>query len=149
VFGQTVDLEVSPESGKSLRYRYVTGPGAGSRYRIGGLEEGIYRFTASALVNGKREIATGEFLVMEQNVESRNLTADFGLLRKLAETTEGAFYRSDKTDQLSVDLSSGRVAATIHTEENFNPLINLKLVFFLLLFLASAEWFVRKFAGSY
>lgn len=149
VFGQTVDLEISGESGKPQRYRYVTGPGAGSRYRIGGLAEGIYRFTASAEVSGKRETVTGEFLVVEQKIESRNLTADFGLLRKLAETTDGGFYRENEIGKLATDLASTPATTTIHTEENFNPLINLKLVFFLLLVLVSAEWFLRKFAGSY
>ena len=149
VYGQAVELEVTGESGKSSRYRYVTGPGAGSRYRIGGLAEGIYRFSASAEVSGKRETVRGEFLVVEQNAESRNLTADFGLLRKLAESTEAKFYRSDDLARMTTDLAAREAVSTIHTEENFNPLINLKLVFFLLLLLVSAEWFARKFAGSY
>ncbi len=149
VFGNTVDLEITGESGKVMRFRYVTGPGASSRYRIGGLAEGIYRFRASADVSGKRETVTGEFLVVEQNVESRNLTADFGLLRKLAESTEGEFYRATELNKLTADLTDGKAISTIHTEETFNPLINLKLVFFLLLLLVSAEWFARKYAGSY
>lgn len=149
VYGHTVDLEVAGESGEAHRYRFVTGPGAGSRYRIGGLAEGIYRFTASTEVSGKRETVRGEFLVVEQNAESRILTADFGLLRKLAETTEGKFYRESETNRLATELTSASAAATIHTEENFNPLINLKAVFFLLLLLVSAEWFLRKFSGSY
>ncbi len=149
VYGHTVDLEVAGESGETHRYRYVTGPGAGSRYRIGGLAEGIYRFSASTEVSSKRETVKGEFLVVEQNAESRNLTADFGLLRKLAETTEGKFYRESETNKLASELTSASAAATIHTEENFNPLINLKAVFFLLLLLVSVEWFLRKFSGSY
>lgn len=148
-FGQSVDLEISGETGKIQRYHYVTGPGAGSRYRIGGLAEGIYRFKASTELAGKREVVNGEFLVLEQNLESRNLTADFGLLRKLAESTEGAFYRETQLDKLAADLTQRPASATIHTEETFNPLINLKLVFFLLLLLISAEWFLRKFSGSY
>jgi hypothetical protein len=52
-------------------------------------------------------------------------------------------------EKLSQDLAAGEARATIHTEETFNPLINLKLVFFLLLFVISLEWFLRKFAGSY
>lgn len=149
IFGQGVDLEVTGESGRPQKFHYVTGPGAGSRYRIGGLAEGIYRFKASTELAGKREIANGEFLVLEQNMESRNLTADFGLLRKLAESTEGGFYKEGDFNKLVDDLALKPVAATIHTEENFNPLINIKLVFFLLLLLVSAEWFARKFAGSY
>lgn len=149
IFGQPVDLEITGESGKPLRYHYVTGPGAGSRYRVGGLREGIYRFKASTELGGKREVANGEFLVLEQNLESRNLTADFSLLRKLSESTEGKFYKESAFDQLAADLSNTPAASTIHTEESFNPLINIKLVFFLLFLLVSAEWFLRKFSGAY
>lgn len=149
VYGNTVDIQVKGESGAALQYRYVTGPGAGSRYRMGGLPEGIYTFSASTDIGGKRETASGEFLVVEQSQESRNLTADFGLLRKLAEGTEGKFYRSSELDKLAMDLASQKAASTLHTEESYNPLINIKAVFFMLLLLVSAEWFLRKFSGAY
>jgi hypothetical protein len=149
VYGNTVDLELTGEGGTSTRYRYVTGPASGSRYRIGGLREGIYRFTAITEIGGKRETAKGEFLVVEQSQEARNLTADFGLLRKLSEGTEGKFYRASELDVLARELSTRKAVSTLHSEESFNPLINLKAVFFLLLVLVSTEWFLRKFAGSY
>ena len=149
VFGNPVELELRGEQGAATTYRYVIGPGSASRYHIGELREGIYRFTASTEIKGKKETVKGEFLVVEQNQESRNLTADFGLLRKLAAGTDGSFYKDSELEKLSHDLTIGDAKATIHSEETFNPLINLKLVFFLLLFLISAEWFLRKFAGSY
>ncbi len=149
IYGNTIEIELRSEDGKMNTYRYVTGPGSSSRYRIGGLKEGIYRFTASTELKGKKEIVRGEFIVVEQNQESRNLTADFNLLRKMAAGTDGIFYRDTEISRLSEDLSAGEAKTTIHSEESFNPLINLKWVFFLLLLLISAEWFLRKFAGSY
>lgn len=148
-FGHTVEIELKGEDGKSSTFRYVTGPGTASRYRMGGLAEGVYRFTATTELGGKKVTARGEFLVVEQNQELRNLTADFGLLRKLAESTAGKFYREDNVQDLARDLSSMKLASTIHSQETFNPLINLKTVFFLLLGLISLEWFLRKYAGSY
>jgi hypothetical protein len=149
VYGNTVDIELSPETGPASQYRYITGPGSGSRYRMGGLREGVYRFVASTEVGDKKETARGEFLVVEQSQESRNLTADFGLLRKLSEGTEGKFYRADEWGALVQEVSSRQAVSTMHSEESFNPLINIKAVFFILLLLVSAEWFLRKFAGSY
>lgn len=149
VYGNTIDIQLKGESGPAMQYRYVTGPASGSRYRIGGLKEGIYTFTATTEIGGKREAAKGEFLMVEQSQEVRNLTADFGLLRKLAEGTEGKFYPVSRTDALINDLSAIQPVSTLHTEENFNPLINIKAVFFLLLLLISAEWFLRKFSGAY
>ncbi len=149
IYGNTIEIELRGEEGKTNTYRYVTGPGSSSRYRVGGLDEGIYRYTASMELKGKKETVKGEFLVVEQNQESRNLTADFDLLRKLASGTGGVFYRDNELSKLSDDLSASDAKTAIHSEESFNPLINLKWVFFLLLLLISAEWFLRKFAGSY
>lgn len=149
VYGNTIDLELRDEQGKFTTYRYVTGPGNSSRYRIGGLKEGIYRYKAATDVKGKREELRGEFLVTEHNQESQNLTADFGLLRKLAESTDGKFYKLSDIDQLTAALSSEEAKSVIHSEEIFHPLINLKIVFFLLLALISLEWFFRKYFGAY
>ena len=148
VYGNTIDLELRDEKGKVTNYRYITGPG-NSRYRIGGLKEGVYRYRATTDVKGKREEVRGEFLMTEQNQEVQNLTADFGLLRTLAENTGGKFYRLNDINRLTAELSAEEAKSLIHSEESFHPLINLKAVFFLLLALISMEWFLRKYFGSY
>ena len=148
VFGNTIDLELRDEQGKLTNFRYVTGPG-NSRYRIGGLKEGVYRYKASTEVKGKKEEVRGEFLLTEQNQEAQNLTADFGLLRKLAENTGGKFYKLEEANRLPSNISVEQAKSLIHSEESFHPLINLKTVFFLLLVLISLEWFIRKYMGAY
>ncbi|MBX2899529.1 MAG: VWA domain-containing protein [Cyclobacteriaceae bacterium] len=148
VYGNTVKLEVRNEQGQISKYSYVLSPG-GARYRLAGLKEGVYRFTASTQINEKSEIVNGQFLVRAQNVETQNLTADFSLLRTLAQQTGGRFYQTRQAAQLSTDLQQVKTASLIHTEETFNQLINLKWVFFLLLALISVEWFMRKYLGGY
>ncbi|MCW5912098.1 MAG: VWA domain-containing protein [Cyclobacteriaceae bacterium] len=148
VYGNTVKLEVRNESGAVSNYSYVISPGS-ARYRIGGLKEGVYRFTASAVLNDKTETVSGQFLVRAQNLEAQNLTADFGLLRRLAQQSGGKFYQAAQINQLTTGLQQVKAASLIHTEETFNQLINLKWVFFLLLALISAEWFLRKYLGGY
>jgi hypothetical protein len=148
VYGNTIKLDVRNESGAVTNYNYVISPGS-ARYRIGGLKEGVYRFTASTVVNDKTETVNGQFLVRAQNLEAQNLTADFGLLRSVAQQSGGKFYPSAQINQLTTDLQQVKAASLIHTEETFNQLINLKWVFFLLLTLISAEWFMRKYLGGY
>lgn len=148
VYGNTIDLELQNEPGKVTRFSYVTGPG-GSRYRMGSLPEGVYRYRASTLINNKREEVGGEFLVAAQNIEVQNLTADFNLLRKLATGTGGKFYHHDQLPKVVEDLKNTELKSMIHSDESFNPLINLKWVFLLLLTLVSAEWFFRKYLGGY
>lgn len=148
IYGNTVQIELRDESGKATPYSYVTSPSS-NRYRIGGLKEGIYRYTASTTLNGAKEQVSGEFLVTAQNLESQNLVADFVLLRKLADQSGGRFYFENELDKLSTDLNTLQARTVIHSEDSFHPMINLKVVFFLLLFLLSMEWFTRKFFGSY
>ena len=148
LYGNTIQLELRNEAGEAFPYSYTTSP-SGSRFRIGGLREGVYRYRASTELNGKREEVRGEFLVAAQNLESQNLTADFGLLRKLASNTGGKFYSLQESEKLNGDLTSLNAKAILRAEDSYHPLINLKAVFFLLLLLISAEWLTRKYLGSY
>jgi hypothetical protein len=148
VYGNKIDLRIMDKNGKTTSFNYVTSPG-GTRYRIGGMSEGIFKYEATTVLDGKQEIARGEFLVAAQNIESQNLTADFGLLRKLASGTGGKFYTSNQFNQLTDDLTNVEAQSLIHSEDSFKPLINLKWVFFILLLMVSVEWFIRKFLGAY
>jgi len=148
VYGNTIQLQLRDEQGKVTNYNYSTSPG-GSRYRIGGLKQGVYRYKATTVLNDKTEEVNGQFLVKAQNIEAQNLTADFNLLRKLSNETGGKFYKTDQISLLASDLEKTKTASLIHSEETFNQLINLKWVFFLLLGLITAEWFLRKYLGSY
>ncbi len=148
VYGNTIQLQLRDEQGKVTNYSYTTSPG-GSRYRIGGLKEGVYRFKASTTLNNKTEEVNDQFLVKAQNIEAQNLTADFGLLRKLSSETGGKFYNADQLSILASDVERTKATSLIHSEETFNQLINLKWVFFLLFGLISTEWFLRKYLGSY
>jgi hypothetical protein len=148
VYGNTIDLELTDETGLKKNYNYVTSPG-NTRYQIGGLKEGVYRFRSRTNINGKTEEVRGEFAVVEKQSELQNLTADFDLLRKLSSATGGKFYPASQVDQLQSDLQKTQAKSLIHSEETYDSIINLKWVFFVLLVLVSAEWALRKFYGSY
>ena len=148
IYGNKIDLTLRNEQGKVTNYSYTLSPG-GERYNIGGQKEGTYFFTASTEVNSKKEIVSGQFSVTAQNIESQNLVADFGLLRKLSEVTNGKFYHANEMNKFLSDYEKVEAKSLIHSEDSFNPLVQAKWFFFLLLALISAEWFLRKYLGSY
>lgn len=148
VYGNKIDLTLRNDQGKVTNFNYTLSPG-GERYSVGGLKEGTYIYSASTEINSKKETVSGQFSVVAQNIESQNLVADFGLLKKLAGATGGKFYRSNETDQLVSDFKKIEAKSLIHSEESFNPLVQAKWFFFLLLVLISTEWFLRKYFGSY
>src|SRR5690606_2436067 len=148
VFGNAIDLEVTDGQGKVNRYSYVTSPG-NTRYQIGGLSEGVYRYRSQTEINGRNEEVRGQFAVVTQLVELQNLTADFDLLRKLAANTGGRFFTTTNLENLNTDLSQKEATGVIRSEETYNALINLRALFFVLVAIAAVEWFFRKFYGGY
>jgi hypothetical protein len=148
VYGNTIEIEITEESGKKSEYTYVTSPG-NIRYQIGGLKEGVYRYRSRTVINQKREEVRGEFAVVERQIELQNLTADFDMLRKLAANTGGKFFKAGETDALKNYIQQTQAQSVIHSEETYDSVINLKWVFWLLLLLISAEWGLRKYHGSY
>jgi hypothetical protein len=148
VYGNTVDIELTEESGGKLKYAYTISPG-NVRYQIGGLKEGVYRYKSKTALNQKTEEVSGEFAVIQRQAELQNLTADFDLLRKLSANTGGNFYPISTFDRLKTELQKTEAKSIIHSEESYNALINLKWIFWILLLMISLEWFARKYLGSY
>jgi hypothetical protein len=148
IYGNTISIALTNESGARTKYSYTTSPG-NTRYQIGGLKEGVYRYVSSTTLNGKDEKVSGEFAVVQRQAELQNLTADFDLLRKVSANTGGKFYPLSKVELMQADLQKAEAKSIIHTEESFKSLINLKWVFWVLTLMISGEWFARKYLGSY
>lgn len=148
VYNQTVDLRITSENQKKYQYSFVTGENA-SRFEVGSLPHGIYKYVATTQLNGKTEKSEGAFLVKEQQLETVNTTADFALLRELAQQNGGQFFKAQHIDQLAAYLQQNKAKSLIRSDEQVLELINLRWIFFLLLALFSTEWLLRKWKGSY
>ena len=148
IYGNSISLEITDEQGKKRSYSYTTSPG-NSRYQIGDLEEGVYRYRARTTLEQKPEEVRGEFAVVKRQAELQNLTADFDLLKALSKNTGGKFFNASNIDGLKAELQTTKAQTVIHSEESYDTLINLKWVFLLLLILATFEWTFRKYFGSY
>jgi hypothetical protein len=124
IYGNTIQLELRDDAGTTLPFSYTTSPSE-SRFRVGVLKEGVYRYRASTELNGKQEEVRGEFLVATQNLEAQNLTADFGLLRKVATNTNGRFQVASQVSLFGDELLRTEAKSVIHSEDSFHPVINL------------------------
>lgn len=148
IYNQDIKLDITDEKGKVRSFSYTTTKD-NSRFEITGLPEGVYRYKASTQVLGKGEVVDGQFIVRNTDLESLNTTADFNMLRTLATQNNGKFFVANQLEKLKDFLSSNKAPDKVTSVEEMNEFINLKWVFFVLLILATVEWGIRKYLGSY
>jgi len=147
-YGHKIDIKITNDQNNTNGYSYVTNK-KNSRYKIGGLENGIYDFVATSVINGKNETSTGSFTVKDLQIETTKLTADHNLLRNIASLNGGKFYEKDELEQLKEDMLGQEIINKIYSSEKYLSIINMKWGFFILIIFVSAEWFLRKYQGSY
>jgi hypothetical protein len=113
---------------------------------LSGIEAGVYNFT---IKHNKESIAaSGNFEVLEYNVEQQFLNADVEKLKALAENSEGNAIFFDETDNLISELLSDNRYATIQkSTKNVVPLIDWKYLLVLIALSLFVEWFIRKYNG--
>lgn len=148
IFGHEVSLTVTPENGTRMDYTFVTSE-TNSRFGIGSIEPGVYHFSAGSLIDGINYNSAGVFAVRHLQIESVNLTADFGLLRRLAEKSAGQFILPGQIETIPSLPALRDARPVIYSSENISSLINAKWIFIILLLLASSEWITRKYLGGY
>ena len=148
IYGNEISLKLVDEEGSESRFSFTTSK-ANNRFKLNDLTQGIYRFEASTLIDGQQAESTGEFSVKALQLESLNLTANHSVLRSLSASTGGQFSLAGEIDSMEQILLGKEPQGTIHTSETFLPLINMKWIFFVILFLLTIEWFTRKYNGAY
>ncbi|WP_460892013.1 vWA domain-containing protein [Rufibacter soli] len=147
IFGQQIAVTITHEGGKQTRHRFRHEQG-GEGLKVGNLSVGLYRYTATANVEGQTFTDTGEFLVQEQNLESLNALADHSLLQQLAERSNTRLFYPTQLAQLEKTLLDANFKTILRSHQEEKDLLEQSWYYFLLLGLACAEWALRRFYGS-
>jgi hypothetical protein len=148
VYGQNINLRITDEKNKSRSFSFNNGEGF-TGLNIGNLPGGVYSYLASTEIDGKTEQDRGQFVVQELQLETLNALADHDLLYQLGQKTGSRLYYPAQLAQLKDDILKADYKNIIYSSEKLEDLVNLKWLFFLLLFLVTAEWTLRKYYGSY
>ncbi len=144
-----VNLEITNSENKSYNFAFSK---TGNSYRLnaGIFPVGDYNYTAKVEHGENSYTDKGSFSVIPINIEANNTIANHKLLYQLSSKNGGKMYYPAELNNLFNDISNNQNIVSIeHTEKNLIDLINLKWIFFLVLLLISAEWFMRKYFGSY
>ncbi len=113
---------------------------------LNSLPAGEYSYTVS--VRDESVTRSGNFTILEFNVEQQFLNADVTKLQRLATNTSGMAYFATESEQLiNTLLGDERYVAVQKSEQKVVPLIDWKYLLGLIAFLLSLEWFIRKYNG--
>jgi hypothetical protein len=156
VYNQSYELITDPEVNVILtdennkQYNYTLSKGANAYHIEAGLfPPGEYKYKANTTVNGQLYSQSGSITIKAIVAENLNTVADHQLLYQLAHATSGKMFLPSQLDALEKELSDNEMIRPVtYTQKELNDLINLKWIFFLILGLLTAEWFLRKRAGT-
>ena len=111
---------------------------------------GDYTYQATAKIGDLEYKKNGKFTVVSINQEAENTIANHQLMYQLAENHNGSLYYPSQFETMLNELKqNSNIVPISYSEKRLQDVINLKIIFFLLLILLSAEWFMRKYFGSY
>lgn len=147
--GPDVRIVVINSEGNEFNYTFNRTDNAYS-LTAGILPVGNYRFRASASNDGENLTYEGQFSVQPIQLEIYETTANHNLLRLLSERYGGTLNYPNQVGAIAQQIAArGSVKPVIYTTTKTRSVINLKWIFFLLLFLLTLEWFSRRYFGAY
>jgi hypothetical protein len=144
-----VNIEIRNSEGRKFPFTFNKTSNA-YRLSAGMFPPGEYTYSAHTKVGDKPMIQNGEFSISSLVLEAVNTTADHQLMYKLAQKHQGMMSYPSQMDELAAKiLEREDIRPVIYNPRKLVDFVELKWVFFLLLFLLSAEWFMRKRNGAY
>lgn len=113
---------------------------------LNSLTAGEYTYTVS--VANEAVSSSGNFTILDFNVEQQFLNADVSKLRRVAQNTQGKAYFVTQSDALINALIADTTYQNIEkSEQKVVPLIDWKYLLALIVLALAAEWFIRKYNG--
>ena len=144
-----VKLVIKDESQKEFSYNFSK---TQNYYTLNAdlFPQGSYTYTSSTNFNGKVLTVNGKFNVESVQLEQFDLTARHGLLKGLSEKYNGKMlYPAEISSLKDVLLNNENIKPVMYQTNSTKAIIHLKWLFFLILTLLAAEWFLRRYFGNY
>jgi len=142
-------LEITNEEGKKFPYTFNR---TSNSYTLnaGMFPAGVYKFEAKTTLKGEILKAGGQFTVQSIQLEIFETTADHRLLNLLSSKNGGQVVYPENMEKLAEMINAkGFAKPVLYDTVKTQSLIHLKWIFFLLLVLLTAEWFMRRYFGAY
>jgi hypothetical protein len=113
------------------------------------LKPGIYNYSADTRIGNDQFSKQGQIHILDVKLEDLFTTADFGLLEDIARQKNGRFFTAgDYNDILSFAGSIEKGDESVQTESRWINLLQLKYLIFIIVFLLTLEWLLRRWFGT-
>jgi hypothetical protein len=144
-----IKMNIRNEQGKEFSFNFQPSTN-GYTLDAGYLPAGTYTYKAETKIGEKPYTLTGEFIVKKVELEFLETVANHQLLNAIAAQQGGKMVYLKDMDKLG-DIIRKRddIKPVAYMQTDFKDLINFKFLFFSLLVLLAAEWFLRKYYGNY
>lgn len=143
-----VNINLKERGGKSYSYLFSK---SGNAYALdaGTLPSGEYTYEAKAELGGKTNVANGQFVISQQQVEFQQTIANHQLLYNLSQQSGGKMIYPDQLNQLpGLIKGNENVKTIVYEDRQYQELIHSKWICLLVLLMLSAEWILRKREGE-
>ncbi len=144
-----VDLKIKSEDGKEYPFKFNK---TDNYYTLnaGFLPVGSYSYIANVKLGNNAYKAEGKFSISALQLEQLRTVADHRIMYQLSSQHHGQMYHTDDMEKITdYLLAKNQLKPILYDTFLTESAINLKWIFFLILILLSAEWFLRKYLGGY
>jgi hypothetical protein len=149
ITGKEISMKIKNDEGKDFDYLFSA---SGDMYQlnVGKLPVGNYTYEAKANSEGSIWTERGEFSVSPLQLEIVNTIADHRLLNQFARENSGIMVYASEMQRLTDEIRNKKEIVSVSYEnKQLDELINFRWLSALILLLLSAEWLLRKRAGTY
>ncbi|MBX7050465.1 MAG: hypothetical protein K1X54_00375 [Flavobacteriales bacterium] len=149
ITNKEISMRIVSEDGIEFNYVFSV---SGNRYRLNAGQLPVGNYNYEATVNGEPTIPKerGEFSISPLQLEVVNTIADHRLMYQLAADNNGEMIYPSELSSLSEKIKNKKdIVSVSYENKQLNELINYRWILALLLLLLSAEWLLRKRAGTY
>lgn len=138
-------LVITDSNGRKKNYQ-LERDGNSYRLNLGIWAGGTYNYNGQVTYNGKTYTEAGSFVVENTPVELMETGADYPFLSALAHKYDGSQVPYTRIGTLYDSIRSNpAIKPVLLSKTETLPLIDKKWYFFLILFVAVAEWLLRKY----
>ncbi len=146
---EKISLSIKDSAGNIKKYDFKK-YGKTLKADAGKLPVGDYSWKAETVIDGKKYRKQGIFTVIPVMTEYATGVANHNVLFNMSNSARaGMYYGSDISQLYETIKNNDDIKAISYIEKKSEELINYKQLFFLILTLLTAEWFLRKYYGGY